>query len=121
MRYYFDTYALIEFLRRREFLRYSAKGFVTSRWNLAELLVVDLREHGESIARRHFQRFLTACEEPTDEDLFQAAVLRDRERRRRRPLSFVDALGYVLARRLRLRFLTGDEALRGLPGVLFAK
>lgn len=121
MRYYFDTYALIEFLRRREFLRYSAKGFVTSRWNLAELLVIDVREHGDLIARRHFQRFLAACEDPTDEDLFQAAVFRERQRRRRRSLSFVDALGYRLARRLKLRFLTGDEAFQGLPGVLFVK
>jgi predicted nucleic acid-binding protein len=121
VRYYFDTYALIEFLGRREFLRYSAKGFVTSKWNLAELLVIDVREHGESVARRHFRRFLAACEEPMDEDLLQAAVFREGERRRKRSLSFVDALGYVLARRLRLRFLTGDEAFRGLAHVLFVK
>jgi len=121
VRYYFDTYALIELLARRDFLRYSAKGFRTSRWNLAELLVVDLREHGEAIARRHFQRFLGACEEPTDEDLFQAAVFREAQRERKRLLSYVDALGYVLARRQSLRFLTGDQAFRGLPHVLFVK
>jgi len=121
LRYYFDTYALIELLSRKDFVRYSAKGFVTSRWNLAELLVVDLREHGEAAARRHFQRFLGACEDPTDEDLFQAARFREEQRRRRRLLSYVDALGYVLATRLSVRFLTGDGAFRGLPHVLFAK
>ena len=121
MSYFFDTYALIELLARDDFVRYSAKGLVTSRWNLAELLVVDLREHDEAAARRHFQRFLGACEEATDEDLFQAAVFREGQRKRRRLLSFVDALGYVIARRLRLRFLTGDRAFRGLPNVLFVK
>ena len=121
MRYFFDTYALIELLARKDFVRFSAKGFVTSRWNLAELLVVDLRERDEAAARRHFQRFLGACEEPTDEDLFQAAVFREAQRKRRRLLSYVDALGYVLARRMSLRFLTGDDAFRGLPHVLFVK
>ena len=121
MRYFFDTYALIELLARKDFLRYSAKGFVTSRWNLAELLVVDLREHGEAAARQHFRRFLGACEDPTDEDLFQAALFREAQRKRKRMLSYVDALGYVLARRLSLRFLTGDQAFRGLPHVLFAR
>ena len=121
MRCFFDTYALVELLRRNDFLKYSAKGLVTTRWNLAELLVVDLREHDEAAARRHFQRFLGACEEPTDEDLFQAALFREAQRKRKRQLSYVDALGYVLARRLSLRFLTGDDAFRGLPHVLFAK
>ena len=121
MRCFFDTYALIALLRRKDFVRYSAKGFATSRWNLAELLVFDLREHDEVAARRHFQRFLGACETPTDDDLFHAAVFREAQPRRRRQLSYVDALGYVLARRLKLRFLTGDDAFRGLPGVLFVK
>jgi len=121
VRYFFDTYALIELLGRKDFLRYSAKGFATSRWNLAELLLFDLREHDEAAARRHFARFLGACQEPSDEDLFQAAVFREAQRRRRRLLSYVDALGYVLARRLSLRFLTGDDAFQGLPNVLFVK
>jgi len=118
VRYYFDTYALIELLKREDFLRYAAKGFATSRWNLAELLVIDLREHGEAAARRHFQRFLGACEDPTDEDLLRAALFREEQRKHRRLLSFVDALGYVLARRLSLRFLTGDRAFRGLANVV---
>jgi len=80
-----------------------------------------LREHDEAAARRHFARFLGACQEPSDEDLFKAAVFREAQRRRRRLLSYVDALGYVLARRLSLRFLTGDDAFRGLPNVLFVK
>lgn len=121
MTYYFDTYALIELLRRPDFSRYAAKGLTTSRWNLAELLALDVREHGEASARRHFRRFLGACQDPTDEDLLRAAVFREEQRRKRRLLSYVDALGYVLARRLSLRFLTGDDAMEGLPNVLFVK
>ena len=94
---------------------------MTSRWNLAEMLVFELREHDEAHARRRFQRFLGACQEPADEDLFEAAVFREKQRGRRRKLSYVDALGYVIARRLSLRFLTGDDAFRGLPNVLFVK
>ena len=119
---FFDTYALIEFLGgRQEFRRHAAQGIVTTRWNLAELLVVDLRDRGEDAARNDFRRFLGACADVKDEDLWDAARFRHEKRRRGRRFSFPDALGYTVARRLGLRFVTGDDPFRGLPGVLFQK
>ena len=38
--------------------------------------------------------------------------------RKRRNLSYVDAIGYYVARKRRLQFLTRDPGFRGLPGVL---
>jgi len=32
-------------------------------------------------------------------------------------LSYADALGYSLSRKLRVKFLTGDSAFKGLPNV----
>ncbi len=36
-------------------------------------------------------------------------------------ISYVDAIGYSLAQRRKLRFLTGDRAFKGLPGVAFVR
>jgi len=119
---FFDTYALIEFLGGRpEFRRHAARGILSTRWNLAELLVLDFRDRGEEAARKDFRRFLGACTEVEDDDLWDAARFRDSQRHRRRKFSYPDPLGYTVARRLGLRFVTGDDAFRGLPGVLFQK
>lgn len=52
------------------------------------------------------------------DDVLDAMILRVEMNRKRRNLSYVDAIGYYLARKRRLRFLTRDPGLKGLPGVL---
>jgi len=52
------------------------------------------------------------------EDVLEAMALRTRMNRQRRNLSYVDAIGYHLARKRHLVFLTKDPGLKGLPGVL---
>ena len=122
MPHFFDTYALVEFLGgREEFRRHAAHGFVITRWNLAELLLLDIRERGEEVARKDFRRLLGACTDVKDEDLWNAARFWKEQRRVHRKFSFPDSLGYVVARRLAIRFVTGDDEFRGLPGVLFQK
>lgn len=58
---------------------------------------------------------------PTDEDYAEASALRIELKRRSRNLSLVDALGYVLAKRLKIPFLTGDREFRELDGVEYVK
>ena len=36
-------------------------------------------------------------------------------------ISYVDAVGYQVARERKIKFLTGDEAFRDLPDVEFVK
>ncbi len=51
------------------------------------------------------------------EDVLDAMVLRAHMKRQHRNLSYVDAIGYQIAKNRGLRFLTRDPGLRGLPGV----
>ena len=44
-------------------------------------------------------------------------VLRSELKRKDKDISYADALGYSLSRKMGLRFLTGDKAFRGLAGV----
>ncbi len=52
------------------------------------------------------------------DDVLDAMALRIAMNRKKRNLSYVDAIGYHLARKRRLQFLTWDPGLKGLPGVL---
>jgi len=52
------------------------------------------------------------------EDVLGAMGVRIQMVRKRRNLSYVDAIGYYVARKRRLQFLTRDPGFRGLPGVV---
>jgi len=52
------------------------------------------------------------------DDVLDAMEVRIRMARQRRNLSYVDAIGYYVARKQGLQFLTRDPGFRGLPGVL---
>lgn len=52
------------------------------------------------------------------EDVLDAMTLRNRMNRKRRNLSYADAIGYHLAQKHRLQLLTRDPGLKGLPGVV---
>ena len=41
--------------------------------------------------------------------------------RRKVSLSYADGLGYEVAQRMEIKFLTGDEAFKGLENVEFVK
>jgi predicted nucleic acid-binding protein len=42
-------------------------------------------------------------------------------RKRKVDLSYADAIGYAVSLRLKLKFLTGDEAFKNLENVAFVK
>ena len=86
-------------------------------WNLVELYLALLRNHGETEAQRQFRRFQSILVDPEDAWLFEAMALKVR----RPKLSYADAIGYTAARQTGARFLTGDEAFRRLPDVEFCR
>ncbi len=55
------------------------------------------------------------------DDVLEAMALRLQWRRRGRMVSYIDAIGYHLAQKHRLRFLTGDPAFRRVAGVAFVR
>ncbi len=57
----------------------------------------------------------------TFEDVNEAMSLRLDWRKHGKAISYVDAIGYHLARSRRMTFLTGDPAFKRAPGVMFVK
>ena len=123
-RYYADTYALVEVLKGNPaYRRYAGEELVTSEFNLLELAYALTRDYGKNRALRILEilRAFVTIIQPTDEDYVEASLLRIKLARQGRSISLIDALGYTLALRLRIRFLTGDREFKDLDGVEYVK
>lgn len=118
---FFDTYALYAIVRGWPGYAAYAKGkeIMTTLMNLYELYYVLRREAGHDIAESAFQHILPRCT-PITPDAVQTAALFKHEFAKR-GLSYVDALGYVIAREQGIPFLTGDDGFKGIAGVEFVK
>ena len=123
-RYYADTYALVEILRGSSaYERYASEELVTSEFNLLELAYALTRDYGREKAvevLRIVRSFVTIVQ-TADEDYAEASALRIELKKQDKNLSLIDALGYVLAKRLRILFLTGDREFKDLDNVEYVK
>ncbi len=119
--FYFDTYALIEILQSNPaYCAYdNVISVVISQLNLMELYYWALRERGQETADRYYDYLERLCRPFTSEDIKLACKFRFQHRGK--GISYIDALGYAMARRLCIKFLTGDNAFKGLPNVEFVR
>ncbi len=119
-RVFLDTYALHELLcgnqRYDPFIRVEA---ATTLWNLYELYYALLSRYGAPYAESAFERFKPYLVDYQEPLIKKAAIFRLVHRKKR--LSYVDCLGYVLALSLGVFFVTGDAAFEGLPNVEFVR
>ena len=119
MNYFFDSYALMEVLfGNKEYAeRTTGAGMVTSSANLLEVhyhLTVRRGKHDADLAYATFKEAIAEIEE---DDVKNASVFRAANRKKN--LSFIDCLGYAMAKRRGMRFLTGDKAFKGMENVEF--
>ena len=122
--YFYDSYALIEFLNGNKNYRFyfeDSDGILT-KLNLMEVYYKVLATNGNKAAKtviNVFSRYLV------DFDLLaiqEAMSLRfSLKNKSHLDISYADALGYYLAKQRGLRFLTGDNAFKGLENVEFVR
>jgi len=123
-RYYADTYALVEILRGNPaYEKYASEELITSEFNLLELAYALTRDYGKAKALEVLRivRAFVMIVQPTDEDYVEASSLRIELKEQGKNLSLIDALGYVLAKRLGIPFLTGDREFKNLDRVEYVK
>lgn len=114
--YFWDTYALVALLEGRpEYEPFRGEPVLCERDNLYELAYYLLRDFAPERAAASVEALRPELLEVGPGLVWRAAALRLAERRRK--LSYVDALGYVLAREHGLSFLTGDKAFQDMEGV----
>ena len=122
---FLDSYAIHEIMNGNpNYSRFSKNiRAATSRLNLMEVYFILLERKGENLADEIFTKFREISVDFLDDDLKAAMKFKSLTRKNfpKSKISYIDAVGYVLAKRLKLIFLTGDSEFKGMDNVLFLK
>mgnify|MGYP001571332325 CR=1 FL=1 len=120
-RFYFDTYALIEIGKSN--LKYEPYKddvqILLNTLNLFEMSFFLIRENKENEIQGIFDNYSRFNVDYDKDDLINAAKMKFEFLKQR--LSFIDCIGYILAKKHKVKFLTGDEKFKGKENVEFVK
>jgi uncharacterized protein len=117
---FFDTYAIIELLEGnpnyKQFLR---ERVVTSVMNIGEFYWTVIREKGREQADMVLEKLQPELLDIDRETMIEAMQFRFEHRKQK--MSMIDCIGYILAKKHRLKFLTGDKEFENVENVEFVK
>ena len=118
---FLDTYAIYAIsVGSLNYKVYSAGfRFITTIMNLYELYYRLIQDNFLLEAEMFFQKFLPDCIEINPEFIKEAAIFRLQNKKL--DLSYIDALGYIIAKKHSAKFLTGDEEFKKFENVEFVK
>ncbi len=120
VRYFWDTYAIVELLHGNpRYAKYASEPVSLTMFNLAEIYWTALREYSVEKARQIYDLYRPAVVDIDDHTLKAAIEYRKQHKRKR--LSYADCVGYLFAVRHGMKFLTGDKEFEGLDYVEFVK
>lgn len=120
VKYFFDSYAVIEVLRgSSNYARYSKEVVVITMFNLVETYWSALNNLSQEKANEIYKKYKECVVEVSDEIIKEA--IKFRKENKKRDLSYADCIGYIYALRNSLIFLTGDKEFEGLKNVEFIK
>ncbi|MBI4895245.1 MAG: PIN domain-containing protein [Candidatus Aenigmarchaeota archaeon] len=118
--YFFDTYAFIEILNgNQNYTKYENTQMLTSRFNLMELYYIIILRFGKQKADEVYDHLLKYVMYVDDATIKDAMMFRLANKKK--GLSYVDCIGYVIAKTNGLKFLTGDKQFEGMDNVEFVK
>ncbi|MDD5192416.1 MAG: PIN domain-containing protein [Candidatus Nanoarchaeia archaeon] len=118
--YFFDTYAIIEIIKGNpnyEFFKDNV--IVTGAMNIAEVYYALLLENTEEFADLIIKKLNVQIIEISQDISINAAKFRYKHKKLF--LSYVDCIGYILAKENNLIFLTGDEGFKNMDNVKLIK
>ena len=117
-KYFFDSYALFEITYgNQKYLPYAQEGGVTTIFNISELNYGLKKTKSLQEANVLTDIFKPNVIKVTWQDIKKAMDLKIK----RKEMSIPDVIGYTVAKRLDIPFLTGDEDFKNLDNVEFVK
>lgn len=128
--FFYDSYAVLAFISgEKAYAKYfiddnddsAQSSGVLTKLNLMEVYFRAAKLHGHPAAKQIIDRFSRYLVDFDIDDIAGSMKLRVELMEKRTGLSYVDALGYYLARKMQIPFLTGDSYFNGLEGVRFVK
>ncbi|MHB8568405.1 MAG: PIN domain-containing protein [Nitrososphaerales archaeon] len=117
--YFYDSYAVLAYTSGHEAYKkyFEERDGVLTKLNLLEIFYRALEEYNSKVAKDIVESFYKYHVDYDAEDISGSMRLRLELKRKGLDISYADALGYFLALKLGLKFLTGDRAFKGLKGV----
>ena len=76
-------------------------------------------KYDEKTANSLYEKFSPYCVNIDDNTIKKAMMFRALNKKR--DLSYVDCIGYILAKQRNIKFLTGDKEFEGMENVEFVK
>lgn len=117
--YFFDSYAIIEILKASEsYKHYINLDFITTKLNLFEVyyrILQDSREKADVFLKLYTSKAIDF------DEIIIAEACKFKLINRSKQLSITDCIGYMVALKAGVRFLTGDKEFKNFPNVEFAK
>ena len=118
--YFFDTYAFIEMVKgNKNYLRFKSSELATSKLNLMEVYCWLLNNFSKEIADLFYDKTVQYVIDISDDAIKEAMMFRIQNKSKN--LSYIDCIGYVLAKSSGLKFLTGDRQFRQMDNVEFVQ
>lgn len=120
-KFFYDSYAVLAYLSdNQSYIGFFEEndGFLT-KLNLMEVYFRTLEVHGAKAASRVIKAFAKYVVDFGISDIEGSMKLRLKYKKDGRDISYADALGYYLALKYNVKFLTGDKWFKGLEGVEF--
>jgi len=120
MIFFYDTYAIMSLIEGdKNYEQYKNNIITTSILNFAELYNIFLRSHGKQTADYWAKKLNFNFIDMDKDSIIKAVEFRFVNKKEN--LSLTDCVGYFLALKNNLKFLTGDEKFEGKKGVEFVK
>lgn len=123
-RVFYDSYAVLAYISgEKAYAKYfdnQSSGALT-KLNLMEIYFRAAKLHGHKAARQVIDRFSRYLIDFDVDDIAGSMRLREELMKKQMDISYVDALGYYLAKKMQIPFLTGDKHFMELDGVRFVK
>ena len=117
-KYFFDSYALFEIVYGNEkFRAYAEAVGVTTIFNIAELNYGLKKDKSASEADSITDSFRSKTVKIFWQDIKEAMDIKIKHKE----MSIPDCIGYTVAKRLGMKFLTGDEDFKDFENVEFVK
>ena len=118
--YFFDSYALVEIIKGNDnYEKYKNENPTCSILNLFELHQALLREFNKKTADFWINKFDYILIDFAKNEITEASDFRFAHKGKR--LSMTDCIGYVLAKKNGLKFLTGDAEFKNKENVEFVE